>query len=157
MKRPWNLPDQPVYSLATTNGIHVNMNICTYVVPVSMNPKLYAIAVYHGTRTLENLQSGSSAVLQLLSSDQYGLVKYLGKRSGRNSDKEKYLRGKGHLTTWKDRVVLKDACAWLSLDVLNVQPTGDHELYIFRVTEYRTLRDDVLTTGELNRRGIISV
>lgn len=41
MKRPWNLANVPVYSLATYAGQKVNMNICTYVSAVNMKPKRY--------------------------------------------------------------------------------------------------------------------
>ena len=80
MKRPWNIIDAAVYSLATYHNDILNMNICTYVTAISMQPKLYAIAVYNHTKTLDNLLQPSSAVLQLLHKEQYKLVKMLGKK-----------------------------------------------------------------------------
>ena len=58
--------DVPVYSLVTYDGEKVNMNICTYVTAVSMKPKQYVVAVYHNTRSLQNLLESKSVVLQLL-------------------------------------------------------------------------------------------
>ena len=86
MKRPRNIIDAAVYSLATYHNDTVNMNICTYVTAISMQPKLYAIAVYNHTKTLDNLIQSSSAVLQLLHKDQYKLVKMLGKKEMLQSD-----------------------------------------------------------------------
>jgi hypothetical protein len=59
MKKARNLPAYPVYSLLTKDikGA-INMNIMTYIVPVSMKPKKYMIALYEGTKSLDNwLQS----------------------------------------------------------------------------------------------------
>ena len=47
MRKPWNLPHLPVHSLMTFDAEgRINMNICTYVTAVSLDPKRYAIAVY---------------------------------------------------------------------------------------------------------------
>ena len=81
MQKPWNIPDLPVYSLATYADGMVNMNICTYVTKVSMSPGMYVIAVYEGTKTLENISTSDIAVLQLLHEEQHGLVRLLGKKS----------------------------------------------------------------------------
>ena len=88
MKRPWNRPSYPVWSLATLdNDGQANMNICTYVTAVSMKPKQFCIAVYHGTKTYENVKNGSPLVLQLLSEDHADVVRLLGKNSGFDRDK----------------------------------------------------------------------
>ena len=92
MRRPWNIINQPVYSLLTKDSLgNINMNICTYVSAVSMNPKIYMIAIYYNTKTYENLINSDSAVLQLLSKDNISLVRGLGKKSGMKIDKDKYL------------------------------------------------------------------
>ena len=87
MKRPWNITDHPVYSLATYRDGKVNMNITTYAMAVSMKPKRYVVALYHNTRSLENFRSSGKAVLQILTTDHIKLVRYLGKRSGFSVDK----------------------------------------------------------------------
>ena len=93
MRRPWNIINLPIYSLQTvdSNG-KLNMNICTYVSVVSMKPKIYSIAIYYGTKTIENLDNSNNVVLQILSKKNIGLVKNLGKKSGLKIDKDKYLR-----------------------------------------------------------------
>ncbi len=76
MKRPWNIPNLPVYSVATydKNG-EVNMNIATYVTAVSMQPKKIAVALYLGTKSFDNMLLDEEIVLQLLHRSQYNLVK----------------------------------------------------------------------------------
>lgn len=82
MKRPLNLSNIPVYSLATYDGEKVNMNICTYVSAVSMKPKRYMVALYHQTQSLQNIINSKRAVLQVLGKHHLPLVKILGKKSG---------------------------------------------------------------------------
>ncbi|MBY0432982.1 MAG: flavin reductase family protein, partial [Cyclobacteriaceae bacterium] len=89
MTRPWNLPNLPVYSLATYRGEEVNMNICTYVSSVSMKPKRYMVAISHNTQSLKNLTTSNTAVLQLLATQHVSLVTTLGKKSGLRYDKKK--------------------------------------------------------------------
>jgi len=142
VKRPWNLVNQPVYSLATYLDGTVNMNICTYVTAVSMKPKQYAIGVYYDTYTLERLEKGANAVLQLLSIDHLMLIKKLGKTSGRKLDKTKWLKDRGLLGKWKEFTVLKDACAFLELDYhSNYNTGGDHELFIYNIKSSSSKKD----------------
>lgn len=94
MRRPWNIIDSPIYSLATYHDESVNMNICTYVTATSMMPKQYSVAIDYNTLTYQHLQHNDLVVLQLLSEANIGLVKSLGKKSGHNFDKQTYLEKK---------------------------------------------------------------
>ena len=106
MRRPWNIINQPVYSLLSEDSSDkINMNICTYVSAVSMKPKIYMLAIYYNTKTYENLINSNYAVLQLLSKDNISLVRALGKKSGLKINKDLYLRKK-HLIKWKGYDVL---------------------------------------------------
>lgn len=149
MKRPWNIIDTPVYSLATYKADAVNMNICTYVTAISMQPKMYAIGVYEKTKTLANLQHNSSAVLQLLHPDQISLVQQLGKKSGFRFNKQSYLHKKGLLDNWNGFTVLKGCAAYLLLQKSSSVLTGDHELYIFDTLKYKTISENVLQFQQL--------
>ncbi len=157
MKRPWNIVDMPVYSLATYQEGRVNMNICTYVTPISMKPKLYAVAVYNDTYTLENIQKNEVAVLQILSQENINLIRPLGKKSGLKYDKHAYLEKKELLITWHKRYVLKNACAWIQLrkmGAINVE--GDHQLFYFKAEKYKTLSEsNILMFQELIDQKII--
>jgi flavin reductase (DIM6/NTAB) family NADH-FMN oxidoreductase RutF len=132
------------------------MNICTYVSAISMQPKLYAVAVYYGTRTLELASQTHEAVLQLLGSEQYRLVKTLGQRSGHAIDKMQLLSKRSLLTEFEGFPVLKDCCATMLLRKMQtVDNDGDHALYIYRVEKSKSIHERYLTTGLLRDKGII--
>ena len=155
MKKPWNIPDLPVYSLATYESGKVNMNICTYVTAVSMKPKLYAVAVYKDTKTLQNIANNQFAVLQLLHTSHYNLVKKLGQTSGKVYDKEKYLHKKELLTKWEGYQIIKNIATSVLLKKVNQQLTGDHYLFVFETIKYKAYHTEYLTTGDLIKRKIV--
>jgi hypothetical protein len=106
MRKPWNLPSYPVYSLLTESTLEKNpqleilresqknMNVMTYVIPVSMSPKHYVIALYHDTQSLENWESSHKGILQILAPSHSSLVRVLGKKSGKTYDKMRYFSKK---------------------------------------------------------------
>lgn len=155
MKRPWNLSNLPVYSLATYHGTKVNMNICTYVSAVSMVPKRYIIAVYHQTQSLKNITGSKTAVLQLLGKDHLSLVNTLGKKSGRNYDKERYLKAKKLLQVWNDKNVLTNCAALIEVEKIWSKDAGDHTLFLFDVMRYRTNHESVLMLDDLRERKLV--
>jgi flavin reductase (DIM6/NTAB) family NADH-FMN oxidoreductase RutF len=156
MRKAWNLPDLPVYSLATYHDGQVNMNICTYVTAVSLDPKIMMVAVYHNTKTLENLQKSDKTVLQILHQDQVGLVRMLGKKTGITYNKNAYLYKKNLITLWNEYPVLQGACAYMELEKMTAMTTGDHDACFFRVLRSKSAREEVLTTGHLRKLSIIS-
>lgn len=157
IRRPWNLVDVPVYSLATFDGDRVNMNICTYVSAVSMKPKMYMIGVYYNTHTIELLKKNPNPVLQLLHQDHASLVRSLGKKSGNSFDKHGYLQNKQQLTYWNGKQVLKNACAYLELETIDHKNIGgDHELYWFKVLKSKTNSEEgILMFQDLVNQKII--
>ncbi|MFZ9695137.1 MAG: flavin reductase [Chitinophagaceae bacterium] len=158
MKRPWNLPDYPVYSLATYGIEGVNMNICTYVTAISMQPKLYAIAVYDNTKTLANLKCSSQVVLQYLHIEQYNLVRHLGQQSGLKVNKDQWLRKRKLLTTWQGMEVLQGAAAYVFLQKIKLVSTkGDHQLFLFEMKKYAASSSKLLTTKVLSDKKIIRI
>jgi len=122
-----------------------------------MKPKQYAVAVYHNTHTLYRLEKSASVVLQLLSKEQMGLVRKLGKQSGKKVDKQSWLENKGFLTDWKDYQVLTNSCAFLELKRnKQIKTGGDHDLFIFDLVSYSTKRDDqILDLQDLIENKII--
>jgi flavin reductase (DIM6/NTAB) family NADH-FMN oxidoreductase RutF len=157
-KKPWNIIDAPVYSLATLCGPTLNMNICTYVSAVSMKPKRYMVAVYHGTQSWHNMQLQDKAVLQLLTTKQTALVRVLGNKSGSTYNKHAYLTRNKHLFTWHDNLVLTHAAAWLQLQKLEVTNAGDHDMVLFEVVRYKTnTPSDVLTLNHLREKKLVRI
>ncbi len=160
MKKPWNLSNVTIYSLASYNAEQeVNMNICTYVTPISMTPKLYSIAIYRNTKTLENCLNTQNAVLQILSKDQIQLVNTLGKKSGLNYNKKKYLDKKQVCTHWENHTVLKDCAAYVLLDKIEVIDIkeSDHILFIFKALKAKTYHDNLLTLNDLRAKKLVRI
>ncbi|MBC6425872.1 MAG: flavin reductase [Ekhidna sp.] len=157
MKRPWNIVNMPVYSLATYNEDEVNMNICTYVSAVSMKPKLFMVAIDYQTKTFENLEQSDTAILQVLHEDQASLIKLLGKKSGKKINKANKLRDKNQLIEWSGHEVLEGACGYLFLQMeARSNISGDHELFYFSVTKSTTKSEEgILMFRDLIRQGII--
>lgn len=155
MKRPWNIIDSPVYSLATYFEGKVNMNICTYVSAISMEPKIYAIAIYKETKTLENMFQTGRAILQFLHPVQFNLVRNLGQRSGLTFNKQQYLEKNNLLESWNGFQVLKNTSARILLEKIDFKQTGDHVLFTFRAEKYKTYHPEVLTSEILRIKKII--
>ncbi|NQW26550.1 MAG: flavin reductase [Flammeovirgaceae bacterium] len=155
MKRPWNIIDGPVYSLATYFEGKVNMNICTYVTAVSMEPKIYAIAIYNDTKTLQNMFQTDRAILQFLHPEHYKLVRNLGRRSGLHFDKYQYLKKNDLLESWNGMDVLKNTSARILLKKIDFRQTGDHVLFTFTAEKYKSYHPEVLTSEILRIKKII--
>lgn len=157
MKRPWNLPNIPVYSLATYDGQKVNMNICTYVSGVSMKPKRYMVAVYHETLSLHNILHSQTAILQVLGKQHVSLVNVLGKKSGLRYDKESYLNKKKCLELWNDKKVLTDCAGLMELEKIWSKDAGDHTMFLFDVKRFQTNHEDVLMLNDLREKGLVRI
>ncbi len=149
----------PVYSISSSDGQgHYNMHICIYVSAVSMIPKRFAVAVYKGTRTLENIKNNPHFVLQLLSKNQYGLVALLGKKSGKSTDKIGKLSKRNMLTYWQNFPVLNQAAAVMEMKVKEETDAGDHYLYICDVVRSKNLNaSHLLTLDDLRKRKLIRI
>lgn len=156
MKRPWNRVDLPVYSVSSQCGDAGNMHICTYVSAVSMDPKRIMVALYKGTKTLALVSQEPRFVLQLLSSEQYRLVKLLGQTSGNKIDKLAKLQQRGLLSQWKAFNVLKDALAYMELHTISTMDAGDHVMHLCDVKSfYNNLSGEALTLNLLREKGLI--
>lgn len=154
-KKPWNRVDQPVYSIASAAEGHVNMNICSYVTPVSMKPKRFIIAIYKNTLTLELVKKNPEFILQYLSQEQYKLINLLGKKSGHSIDKIQRL--KNQVASYNDFVVLKDCLAYVHLRVLSWLDGGDHWCTLCDVVANKNIREaEPLTLNYLRDKKIIS-
>jgi len=156
MKRPWNRTNLPVYSVSSGLEEHANMHICTYVSSVSMEPKRYMIAIYKNTKTLENIESTGIFVLQLLSSEQYRLIKLLGKTSGHQINKIEKLENRKELQKWKGYLVLKNALAYIELKTIMRYDAGDHIMFVCDLLSfYNNLPGEALTLDVLREKKLI--
>jgi flavin reductase (DIM6/NTAB) family NADH-FMN oxidoreductase RutF len=121
-----------------------------------MEPKQYCIGVYKGSKTLANLESGSVAILQILASDQYRLVRRFGYATGHATHKLKTY--KGTLNTGNNGITyLSDCVAYIELTMQAIHDAGDHVVYLGMVTSYGYGSTDSLppTLDELRHKKII--
>jgi flavin reductase (DIM6/NTAB) family NADH-FMN oxidoreductase RutF len=142
-KKPWNRVSEQIYSLSTHDSSgKLNMNIATYVVPVTMDIKRYVIAVYKNTQTHKNIfenRDTSTFVLQALSKTQKSLVQVLGKKSGQIYDKQSYLKKRRLLENYSyenaDYAYLIESSFSLLMVIETYTELGDHDLIVARVVK----------------------
>lgn len=158
MRKIWNRPNQAIWSLSTvdTEGIG-NMNICTYVNAVSMEPKFMMVALYHGTKTHENVVVTKRALLQLLTEDLALVTRVCGHTSGYQGNKIKRLQKKYEIHTSTGLPYFTGAAGYLELQLEKIVSVGgDHDLGIFSVVLHRNLNDTpLLTTEYLRTHGLL--
>lgn len=126
-----------------------NMNICTYVTSISMEPKLMLVAVYKGTKTLENLTQNRKALLQLLTQPLAPAVRICGQQSGKKITKIPRLQKRFEMNEHNGLPYFKDAAGFM--EVLFTDPVaveGDHVLYYGQVLHAKNLHDIPLLTTE---------
>ncbi|MFM2424147.1 MAG: hypothetical protein RLZZ70_538 [Candidatus Parcubacteria bacterium] len=154
MRKLWNRPNLPVWSLVTTDttGTH-NMNICTYVTSVSMEPKVQLVAVYNGTKTLENIVADLNApvLLQLLTEELAPVVRICGQQSGKTIDKLTSLQKRYDISYHAGIPYFTKAAGVMMLqDQILTNCGGDHQLLTGLVTWSKNLNDmPILTTDYL--------
>ena len=152
--RPWNRIPQPVYSLSTLHQGKINMNICTYVTPITMDPKQYLVGVYHDTQTFTALQATGQGLLQSLTIPQAPLVRPLGQKSGQSFDKHTYLKNKSQ--RYHNLAYLPQSLSILHITVESWIPGIDHDLVICNVVSWKNLTNHTpLTLTYLKENKII--
>ena len=158
MRKLWNRPDDAVWSLSTLSPDGVpNMNICTYVTAVSLDPKLMLVAVYRETQTLKNVAVGETVLLQLLGEDLAPVVRICGQLSGTKIDKISRLKKRFELGEEGRLSYFQAAAGIMTLNVEQlIETSGDHYLLVGRVTKAKNLHDKpILTTTYLKANGYI--
>jgi flavin reductase (DIM6/NTAB) family NADH-FMN oxidoreductase RutF len=158
MRKLWNLPDQPVWSLSSINKAGVgNMNICTYVTSISMEPKLMLVALYKGTKTLQNVTETKKAVLQLLSTELAPVTRVCGHESGHTTDKIMRLKKRYPLGNVDGMPYFTSAVGYMELSLKKlISVDGDHDVGVFSVTAHKNLNDvDILTTNYMRKKKLL--
>lgn len=158
MRKIWNRPNQTVWSLATIDEEGVgNMNICTYVSSVSMEPKLMMVAVYHGTKTHDNVRVTKKAILQLLTQELAPVTRVCGHLSGNNISKISRLKKRYEISSIGEIPYFIASAGYLELRLQKfIAIGGDHDLGIFAVVAHKNLQDvPPLTTEYLRSRGLL--
>lgn len=164
-RRPWNRVSEQIYSISTVDSADaVNMNIATYVVPVTMDVKRYVLAVYANTKTHENIfthKNNPFIILQGLKKEQVKLVQVLGKKSGLRYDKQKYLEkyiALQYCTVGAHSLAyVRENAFSLLLEIEQYIELSDHDLIICRVEKVlqNNTGAELLTTVDLQDAKII--
>ena len=158
MRKLWNRPSFAMWSLSTIdkdgNG---NMNICAYVTSISMQPKIMLLAVYHHTKTLQNLKHEPRALLQLLTEDHVDMIRICGRQSGNAVDKIPKISKHHPVAYLKGLPYLKDCAGFMELEISDLREVGgDHLLATAEVIMSKNLTDQpILTSDYLKEKGII--
>lgn len=158
MRKIWNRPDNATWSLSTESDAGVpNMNICTYVTAVSLEPKLMMVAVYKNTQTLSNVSINKTILLQLLTEELAPVVRICGQKSGNDIDKIPRLEKRYGLGQENTLFYFKEAAGYIVLTIEKlIETSGDHYLLVGRVTKAKNLNDKkILTTTYLRNKGYI--
>ena len=158
-KRPWNRVNLPVFSISSSDGMgRHNMHIITYASQISMQPKRFICGIFHGTKTLENIEKNSVFVLQYLAEHQYRLSVLLGKESGFTVDKIARLEKRKLITHWKSHLILNEALAVIELTAFQSFEAGDHKAFLCDVTDFKNLHEgNVLTLDTLRAHKLIRI
>jgi flavin reductase (DIM6/NTAB) family NADH-FMN oxidoreductase RutF len=156
-KKPWNRVNLPVYSISSTDGKgNHNMHIITYATAISMQPKLFSLGIYHGTKTLKLVEEYPEFVLQLLSAEQFRLVNLLGKQSGNKINKIQRLQKRKLIEQWNGFYILSDALAVMHMKIQSKFDGGDHQGVVCEVIGYKNMNEGhPLTLDVLRDKQII--
>ncbi len=136
-----------------------NANIATWVMQTAMGGKVLTVALYQPDYTIELVRESGLLNVNLLATDQTGLIRKLGRQSGRpglgrTTDKFKNLpyaldeRGCPYLT---------EAIGYAQCRVVSSIPAGDHDLFICEVLKQVVLNPDktVLTNDYLIEKRLV--
>lgn len=154
MRKLWNRPSLPVWSLSTVDEDgKINFNICTYVTSISMQPKLMLVALYKGTKTLENVEQTKRGVLQLLTEELAPVVRVCGQMSGHSINKYSRLAKRYQFADQAGLPYFTAAAGYMELAFTTFSETGgDHVLALARVVQSKNCNDTaILTTDYLKK------
>jgi len=138
----------------------VNGMMADWVMQVSFQPRLLAVALENDSHTLENVRAHRFFTVNLLSQDKDGMELARGfaqphsgaKIEGRQPQEARKthykLEGVDYRTTERGGPVLAAALAWAECEAEQFLAIGDHTLVIGRVLEGRVEREgEPLTLG----------
>jgi flavin reductase (DIM6/NTAB) family NADH-FMN oxidoreductase RutF len=157
MQKIWNRAPMAIWSLSTIDKKGGgNMNICGYVINVSMEPKYVLLAVYHHTKTLENIKATKRAALQLLTTNHVDIVHTCGRQSGHSVSKIEKVAQKHPVAYHNELPYMKDAAGFMELSIIDLRDVGgDHMLAVAEVVSSKNLIEaPILTNHYLKEHGI---
>jgi flavin reductase (DIM6/NTAB) family NADH-FMN oxidoreductase RutF len=143
-----------LYVIGSMAGGDVNGMMADWVMQVSFNPRLIAVAFENDARTLENIRSTKVFTVNALSQDEdsmelagkFAQPYYGAKIKGRTrtvaEEVHHKLEGIRHTKTAAGCPVLDAAMAWLECEAEQFVAAGDHTVVIAKVRDGRVVRDN---------------
>lgn len=112
--------------------------------PVSLNPKMYAIAVNKEHRAAELIKESQHFVVNFMPYSHYDKIVRAGKISGAYSDKLEQI-GLHKKPTEKimDYFRLTEAAGWMECEVVNIVEAGDSFIFVGKVIYEHLEKDEV--------------
>lgn len=141
-----------LYIVGSCQGDEADGMMADWVMQVSFNPRLVAVALENDARTLQNIRANAAFTLNFLSQEQHGMSLagkfaqpyFDAKIAGRGNTPARVhhkLEGLAHARTARGAPVLDEAMAWLECEAEQFLPMGDHTLVIGRVQDGQIRRD----------------
>jgi flavin reductase (DIM6/NTAB) family NADH-FMN oxidoreductase RutF len=143
-----------VHSVTTVANGRQNGNIVTWLMQTAMGGKVLAVALYQVDYTIELVRESGILNVNLLATDQTGLIRKLGQQSGRDRDKFKNLP---HALDDRGCPYLTEAVGYVQCRVMHSTNAGDHELFICEVLKQVVLNPEkaVMTNDFLKDKKLI--
>ncbi len=148
-----------LYIIGSRSDIEANGMMADWVMQVSFNPRLVAVALENDAHTLANLRSRPFFTVNFLPEDSVGMQlaarfaqpyfgsKIAGRVGGAMTAVHHKLDGISYWTTNHGSPVLELAMAWLECQAETFVPVGDHHLVLGRVIDGGVVRSgDPLTS-----------
>ncbi len=125
-----------------------NANIATWVMQTAMGGKMLTVALYQPDYTIALVRESNILNVNLLATDQTGLIRKLGRQSGRTTDK---FRNLPYALDERGCPYLTEAIGYVQCRVLTSIPAGDHDLFVCEVLKQTVLNPEkaVLTNQYL--------
>ncbi|AQG82063.1 flavin reductase family protein [Spirosoma montaniterrae] len=138
---------------ATPDGRR-NANIATWVMQTAMGGTHLVVALYKPDYTIELARESGILNVNLLATDQTGLIRKLGQQSGRDKDKFKNVP---HALDERGCPYLTESIGYAQCRVSHTTDAGDHELFICEVLRQVVLHPEkeVMTNIFLKERKLI--
>ena len=136
-----------------------NANIVTWLTQTAMGGKVLAVALYKADYTIELVRESGILNVNLLATDQPGLIRKLGQQSGRpglGRYKDKF-KNLPHALDERGCPYLTEAIGYVQCRVLHSTDAGDHELFICEVLKQVVLNPDktVMTNDFLKEQKLV--
>lgn len=137
-----------------TDRVRRNANIVTWLMQTAMGGKTLSVALFKVDYTIELVRESGLLNVNLLATDQTGLIRKLGQQSGRDKDKFTRLpfalddRGCPYLT---------EAIGYVQCRTTGSVDAGDHELFVCEVLKQVVLHPEkeVMTYDFLQEKKLV--